>query len=70
MTPFYDETRRIGWNEDGPYWYGTRPEDRLYEAIEGMAELRTTVAILEDRLKEVEAERDRLQRLVAMEGRA
>lgn len=39
---FYDGNRMMGWNkDDGPYWHGTgtSAEERLYEAIEGMAEL-------------------------------
>ena len=50
---FYDVNRMMGWNkDDGPYWHGTGStvEERLYEAIEGMAELHARLADMEAKL--------------------
>lgn len=61
---FYDGNRMMGWNkDDGPFWHGngSNVEERLYDAIEGMAELHARLAAQESEIAALVEERDRLR---------
>lgn len=61
---FYDGDRMMGWNQwDGPFWHGTGSsvEERLYEAIEGMAELHARLGLDEARIADLESENANLR---------